>query len=483
MPVATASLEHLLGAQHLRTDVETLVRFRVDGRSPSAVAEPASAAELAEIIRWARENKAALAPATSGLYLPLGNPPAALDLGVSLARMNRVVHYDSADLTLTVEAGLPLAEAQRRLAEHKQFLPIDPPHADEAAVGGLVASNASGPLRFAYGTWRDFIVGMKFVTGEGTEVKTGGRVVKNVAGYDLAKLMIGALGTLGVITEVSFKVFPQAPATATFVFGFESLEAALETARRIVHSTWQPLLVELLSPQAGDLVSCQPLSPLHWSLVVAVGGVEPVLRRYQSDFGALARELRTAQLDIVRGHDEQFVLKAVRERIPRARKKNPAITVVKAALPLAGVGPFLAKAQQVAARYELPAAASAHAGSGIAYLFLMPELPDKSRFIPSPATRDEGHNRGGSALRSPEGAGGARHLSDAAKRMAQAATEMVHAGNNLGGRVTLPWCPTEVKHDVNVWGPLRDDFPLMQKLKKQFDPDRVLNPGRFLGGL
>ncbi len=449
MPLATASLEHLLGAQHVRTDAETLERFRVDGLTPSAVAEPANSAEVAEIIRWARESKAALMPATSGLYLPLGNPPASLDVVVSLQRMSRVVHYDPGDLTLTVEAGLPLAEAQARLAEHKQFLPADPPHAEEAAIGGLIASNASGPLRFAYGTWRDFVIGMKFVTGEGKEVKTGGRVVKNVAGYDLAKLMIGSLGTIGIITEVSFKVFPQPPATATFVLGFDSLDAAGEAARRIVHSAWQPTLLELLSPQAGDLVSCQPLSPLHWSLVVGVAGVEPVLRRYQTDFGALARELRAGQLDILRGHDEQFVLKAVRERIPRARTKNAATTVVKAALPLAGVGPFLTKAQQTAARYELPAAASAHAGNGIANLFLMP----------------------------PAG------MADAAKRMAQAATEMVHAGNNLGGRVTVPWCPTEVKHDVNVWGPLRDEFTLMQKLKKQFDPDCVLNPGRFLGGL
>jgi glycolate oxidase FAD binding subunit len=462
MPVATASLEHLLGAQHLRTDAEALARFRADGRTPSALAEPANSTELAEIIRWARESKAALAPVTTGLYLPLGNPPAALDLAVSLRRLNRVIHYDPGDLTLTIEPGLLLAEAQRSLAEHKQLLPADPPYAEEAALGGLIAANASGPLRFAYGTWRDFIIGMKFVTGEGTEVKTGGRVVKNVAGYDLAKLMIGALGSLGVITEVSFKVFPLPLATATFVFGFESLEVALEAARRIVQSAWQPLLLELLSPSASDLVSCQPLSPLHWSLVVAVGGVDPVLRRYQTDFGALARELRAGQLDILRGHDEQFVLKAVRERIPRARAKNPSTTVVKAALPLAGVGPFLTKAQAVAARYELPAAASAHAGSGIAYIFLMPtpSAPEQSSAEP-----------GGTGRR------------DAAKQMAQAATEMVHAGNNLGGRITLPWCPTEVKHDVNVWGPLRDDFPLMQKLKKQFDPDRVLNPGRFLGGL
>jgi glycolate oxidase FAD binding subunit len=358
--------------------------------------------------------------------------------------MNRIVHYDPGDLTFTAEAGLPLAEAQQRLGEHKQFLPADPPHADEAALGGLLAANASGPLRFAYGTWRDFVIGMQFVTGEGKLVKTGGRVVKNVAGYDLARLMIGSLGTLGILAEVAFKVFPQPPATSTFIFGFETLDAAVEAARRIVHSPWQPTLLELLSPETSELLSAAPLSPPHWSLIAGVAGPEPVLRRYQNDFGALARELHAPQFDALRGPDEQLVLMAVRERIPRVRAKNPATTVVKAALPLAAVGPFLAKARQGAARYQLPAAASAHAGSGIAYIYLLGDTP---------------------------------------KKAAQAATEMVHAGNNLGGRVTIPWCPTEVKHDVNVWGPLRDDFPLMQKLKAQFDPDRILNPGRFVGGL
>ncbi len=444
MPVATSSLEHLLGAQHVRDDAETLERFRIDGSAPSAVVEPANSTELVEIVRWARANKAALLPATSGLYLPLGNPPAALDIAISLRRMNRVVHYDAGDLTFTAEAGLPLAEAQQRLGEHKQFLPADPPHADEAALGGLLAANASGPLRFAYGTWRDFVIGMQFVTGEGKLVKTGGRVVKNVAGYDLARLMIGSLGTLSILTEVAFKVFPRPPATSTFVFGFETLDAAAEATRRIVHSAWQPTMLELLSPETGELLSTPPLSPRHWSLVAGVAGPEPVLRRYQGDFSALARELHAPQFDALRGDAEQLTLKAVRERIPRARARHPATTVVKAALPLAAVGPFLTKARQAAARYEFPAAASAHAGSGIAHVFL---------------------------------------VGDAPKKAAQAATELVHAGNNLGGRVTIPWCPTEVKHDVNVWGPLRDDFPLMQKLKAQFDPDRILNPGRFVGGL
>ncbi len=444
MPVATSSLEHLLGAQHVRTDAETLERFRVDGLAPSVVAEPANTNELVEIVRWARTEKAALLPVTSGAFLPIGNPPNALDVAVSLARLNRVVAYDPGDLTLTVEAGVLLAEAQKRLGEHRQFLPADPPFADEAAVGGLIASNASGPLRCAYGTWRDFTIGMKFVTGEGKLVKTGGRVVKNVAGYDIARLMIGSLGTLGILTEVSFKCFPLPPHRGTFVASFPDGRAALALRDAVAQSPLQPMAVELLDPATARLLGSERVSRDHWSLLIAAAGVDKVIQRHEQELSRLATNFHAASFTSHAQEHPSSLWEAVRELIPRARAAHPQVTIIKVGLPLTSMAPFYEKALKVAQRYELPAAASGHASSGIAYIYL---------------------------------------LGDAPKKVAQAATEMVHAGNNLGGRVTIPWCPTEVKHDVNVWGPLRDDFPLMQKLKAQFDPDRILNPGRFVGGI
>ena len=446
-------------AAALATDAASRQRFAVDGAVPSAVVEPADAKELVDIVAWARAHKAALIPATSGVYLPLGNPPAAADVAVSLARLNRVRDYDPGDLTLTVEAGVPLLKLHELLAEKNQFLPALVPYFDRAAVGGAVAANVNGPLRCAYGTWRDFVLGMKFVTGEGKLVKTGGRVVKNVAGYDLAKLLIGSLGSLGILTEISFKAFPRPPGRASFVIGFRELADAAALAKRIVHSVLQPTVLELLDQPTGQLLGRAELAAHPWTLLVAVGGVERVLARCEADLGAMARDARAASFSAhLRDHPTEMWT-AVRERIARARAANPAATIVKCALPLTNAGAFLDKARQVAARYELPCASSAHAASGIAYLYLLP------------------------ALRSSESAGGPAAITDVARRMAQAATEMVHAGNNLGGRTTIPWCPTEVKRDVNPWGPLRDDFPLMQKLKAQFDPDRILNPGRFVGGL
>lgn len=470
MPVATANLDQLAAltaAERLRADAESRKRFSVDGVTPAAVVEPADAKELVEIVRWARSHRAALIPATSGCYLPIGNPPAAADVGVSLARLNRVLHYDPGDLTLTVEAGAPLAAVEATLREQKQFLPAMTAYFERAAVGGLVAVNASSPLRYAYGTWRDFILGMKFVTGEGKLTKTGGRVVKNVAGYDLSKLLIGSLGTLGIITEINFKCFPLPAQTGAFIAGFQELDAALKLRDLIVHSVLQPTVIELLDAAGARLIGSPLLPAAEWTLLVAASGVDAVIARYQRELEARAREAGAASFVAHTGEHPDALWAGVRELIATAREKNPAATIVKTTLPLTSIGSFLAKARQVAARYELPSASSAHAGSGIVFVFLMPAL--RSPLAPSAA---EGQGEGGPA-----------ELTDAAKRMAQAATEMVHAGNNLGGRTTVPWCPTAVKRDVNPWGPIRDDFPLMQKLKAQFDPARILNPGRFVGGL
>jgi len=461
MPVATDQLDALRSAvaSPVNTDVHACRRFEVDGFTPAAVVEPADAQELIAVVEWARANKAALLPATSGCYLPIGNPPAAADVGVSLTRLNRVLAYDPGDLTLTVEAGAPLAAVEATLREQKQFLPAMTAYFERAAVGGLVAVNASSPLRYTYGTWRDFVLGMKFVTGEGKLTKTGGRVVKNVAGYDLSKLLIGSLGTLGIITEINFKCFPLPAQTGAFIAGFQELDAALKLRDLLVHSVLQPTVIELVDAQAARLIGSPLLPAAEWTLLVAASGVDAVIARYQRELEVRAREAGAASFVAHTGEHPDALWAGVRELVATAREKNPAATIVKTTLPLTGIGPFLAKARQVAARYELPSASSAHAGSGIVFVFLMP------------------------ALRSPHGEGGPAELTDAAKRMAQAATEMVHAGNNLGGRTTVPWCPTAVKRDVNPWGPIRDDFPLMQKLKAQFDPDRILNPGRFVGGI
>src|SRR5690349_4999193 len=193
-------LEEIVGGEHVFTGTAELNLRQADGKLPSAIVQPADVAQVAAILRFAAMEKLAVIPCGGCTKLGIGSPPARYDIALDLSRLNRVLAYDPRDLTLGVEPGARIEDLLRTLAEQNQFLPLAVPFADRATVGGVVAANSSSPLRHFYGGVRDFCLGMEFVTGEGVISKGGGRVVKNVTGYDLHKLLIGSLGTLAVIT-------------------------------------------------------------------------------------------------------------------------------------------------------------------------------------------------------------------------------------------------------------------------------------------
>ncbi|MEX0785973.1 MAG: FAD-binding oxidoreductase [Dehalococcoidia bacterium] len=221
----------------VRTDLEAALRellgdgltggdaaFAVDGMLPEFVATPASVDELASVLAAAGDHGAAVVPWGGGRHMGLGNAPARYDVALRTGKLDRVIEHEPADLTITVEAGTTMGALQELLREHGQFLPIDAP--TDATVGGVLASGVSGPSRHAYGLPRDWLLGCRVAQAGGVMVHGGGRVVKNVAGYDLPKLFVGSLGTLGVIVEATFKVSPLPPAQETLVVHAASVEAA-----------------------------------------------------------------------------------------------------------------------------------------------------------------------------------------------------------------------------------------------------------------
>jgi len=456
MPAATSLLEQLsgiVGATEVIVAPEELRRFSVDGKVPGAVARPGSADEVVEIVRLARSDRLALMPAGGFSDAQLGNIPRQLDVVVSLARMNQVLAYDPADLTVSVEAGATLAALEETLEAHQQFLPVDSP-SSAATVGGILATHAGGPLRYGYGTVRDFTIGMQFVTGEGKIVKTGGRVVKNVAGYDLAKLMIGSLGTLGIITSANFRTFPVPPRTATLAAGFASLESALEMRRKIVHSVLQPRALDLLDREAARTLrgDTPEVEQTAWWLLVGVGGVEALVARHATEAEKLARESSASSFLELAAEPERQMWEGVRAFRERLAARYPAMIVVRASLPLTQLGAWLKKAQEVAARSGLLLAVVARAGTAVGYACLLAKEAGRATI----------------------------------GKMAQASTELTHSAMSLGGRAVIEFVAAdviEVKQQCHVWGPTRQDFLLMQKLKREFDPDGVLNPGRYVGGI
>jgi glycolate oxidase FAD binding subunit len=205
--------------------------YEVDGLRPAAVAQPGDADEVAAVLRLASTRGWAVVPRGGGTMIDLGNPPARLDLVLDLTGMNRLIEHRPRDLTVTVEAGMSVAALQEELAKHGQMLALDPPLAQRATVGGVLAANAWGPRRQRYGTARDLLIGSRAVLADGTRVRSGGKVVKNVAGYDLNKLFIGSTGTLAVLVEATFKLAP-IPAT------FGMIVAAFPTLRRRTRWRW-----------------------------------------------------------------------------------------------------------------------------------------------------------------------------------------------------------------------------------------------------
>ena len=213
----------------------------VDGISVDRVVRPASVTELSSLMS---DSKAAVVPMGSGTQMHFGNPLRAADCIVDLTGLSRITTYNPAELTIHVEAGVTLGEIQSALAANRQALPLDPWNGPSATIGGIAAANAQGPLR-ATGSIRDWIIGMKVVHVDGRVSKTGGRVVKNVTGYDLGKLYTGSLGSLAVIAEISFKLRAQFPKTSTAIAEFEKFSKATTILQEIRKSPLQPIACEL----------------------------------------------------------------------------------------------------------------------------------------------------------------------------------------------------------------------------------------------
>ena len=217
----------------------------IDGFGPLPVHRPTTIPELGELVR----THPAIYPRGGGTHAHIGGVPSQPGIVLDLTALNRIIDYPARDMTVTLQAGATLSQLQQLLKSENQWLPIDVPNPETATIGGAMAVNANGPRRFAQGTWRDAVIGIRFVSDEGIESKGGGRVVKNVAGYDLMKLHIGALGTLGVITEVTLKVKPRPEASSLVVFGVPT-SAVAPTLDRLHASFSRPVAIELLNRAA-----------------------------------------------------------------------------------------------------------------------------------------------------------------------------------------------------------------------------------------
>ena len=238
---------------------EALPGYAIDGQTPRAAVQPADRAAVSSVMEWAAAQDAAVAPRGGGTMSGLGNVPARLDLALDLRKCSRVLDFQPDDLTVTVEAGMTLDVLHAALAQGRKYLPLEAPHPARATIGGILSTNFTGPRRFAYGLPRDWLIGIAVVSPGGGESKAGGRVVKNVTGYDLNKLYTGALGTLGVIVEASFKLTPVPRYSKALIACFQSAsgtaDAPVGAAQALVNQGYAPQGIQVLDQAAARRIA------------------------------------------------------------------------------------------------------------------------------------------------------------------------------------------------------------------------------------
>jgi glycolate oxidase FAD binding subunit len=402
----------------------------VDGVPVARVARPVSVEEASQVLRAAADDGLAVAFAGGGSKLGLGNPPERVDLLVSTERLDQVLEHAAGDLVVRAQAGVRLADLQATLAPAGQWLALDPPEPG-ATLGGVVAANASGPRRLRYGTVRDLIIGITVVLADGTVARAGGKVVKNVAGYDLAKLFCGSFGTLGLVAEVIFRLHPVPAAASVVTFRAEAPERVGQAVQRLLRSALEPSAIELQLDEWG------------WPgrLTTVFEGIGPGVEAQAAAAVELLGQIGEAA---VAGPGETDAALHQLGALPFEKAELAfKATFPPAELPGLLAGGVLGRDGQL----------RVHAGTGVAWL----------------------------ASSAREGDLRADH--PAVPRVVAWVAETRERLAAVGGGLVVVKAPAHLKRELDVWGPPGDALGLMRRVQERFDPGRRMSPGRFVGGI
>jgi glycolate oxidase FAD binding subunit len=398
----------------------------IDSVASSAVLVPGDAQETAEALAQAATRGHAVSPVGGGTALNLGNPPERVDCVLSTQRLAGIIDYEPTDLVLSVGAGARLGDVQAVLAEHGQRLPLDPPGGVDATIGGLIATGRWGPLRYSTGTLRDLLIGIAVAHPSGTVSKAGGMVVKNVSGYDMPRLYLGSLGTLGVVVSANFKVLPRPRAEATVIAVYDEPELAFSLASALRNGREPVAALEVAFLDEA------------WHLAIRIEGRDETVAAVAGRISAIAGGAVTRR----EGPESANWWASYVAKHQVADDEN-------AVLVRCGVRP-----KETAGLASGMVAALNEIGIATPYLAASPGLGTVV------ARLDFGREGSSGLLAEVQG---------------------ILLG--LAETVTILSAPPSWKDGIDVWGRLPEGFDVMRSLRTQFDPKRTLNPGRFAGFL
>jgi glycolate oxidase FAD binding subunit len=462
----------------IKIESDILAGYAVDGVIPKAVIFPRNTQAVSEAVKFAHREDLAIVPWGSGSKMSMGNPPKRLDLVMCTSRMNHIIDVDTSNLTITVEAGVKFRDIQARLATEEDrcylpledlvteaeevicsdrshsgcFLPIDPSCSNTATIGGVVATNSAGPRRLLYNLPRDMILGVRVVAPNGDIAGAGGKTVKNVSGYDISKLMVGSMGSLGILCEMTFKLLPLPEKMETLLLFFDSFSEASDLANRIFETTLLPAAVEVMNSTAFANVRMDAIAevdPNTYVVAVAFEAFQEAVERMVTDIKDMAMAFGAKTNTSINDHTHLRFWLAVSDLDPTLVGKFPGLIKAKLNYRISEWKDIFEFAHKTLAQNGIEHTILAHAGSGICLINLL---------------MDPGSNG---------------LLDTAVEVMGQ----LLERSRKAGGNMIIQRAPTRVKNRLKVWGDSGSDFVVMKRLKGQLDPSGMMCPGRFVGGL
>ncbi len=471
-------LTDIVGQEFIKTRPEVIRDYAVDEMIPKAVIFPRNTQEISEVVKFVNREGLAIVPWGSGSKMSLGNPPERLDLVICTSRMNHMLDVDTSNLTITVEAGVKFRDIQARLATEEDrcylpledlateaeevicsdrshsgcFLPIDPSCSNTATIGGVVATNSAGPRRLLYNLPRDMILGVRVVAPNGEIAGAGGKTVKNVSGYDISKLMVGSMGSLGILCEMTFKLLPLPEKMETLLLSFDSFSDASDLANRIFETTLLPAAVEVMNSTSFANLRMDDIpefDPDKYVVAVAFEAFQEAVERMVTDIKDMAMTFGVKNHANIKDHAHLRFWLAVSDLDPTLVEKFPGLIKAKLNYRISEWKDIFEFAHKALAQNGIEHAILAHAGSGICLINLLMDP-------------------------------GSDGLVDKA---VEAMGQLLERSREAGGNMIIQRAPTIVKNRLKVWGNSGSDFVVMKRIKGQLDPSGIMCPGRFVGGL
>jgi glycolate oxidase len=468
----------IVGEDNIRTAPEVTAQHAVDGVSPGVVVFPGDMEQVAEVVRLANKERLTIFPWGSGSKTSGATPPKQLDLVACMSRLNTIIDMDTANLTVTVQAGVKFKDVQMGLSSRENrcylpitkdaqdggklfcsernrtgcFLPLDPPFFDTATMGGIIAGNSTGPRRLLYGLPRDLVLGVRFVAPNGEIIGAGGKTVKNVSGYDISKLMIGSYGSLGILCEMTLRLLPLPERMETRLFSFSSFTHASDFVTRIFESNLLPAAVELMNSHEVEQLPYEGLSGFEsggYEVAVALEDFQESVERMKSEMTEMVSDLAHKGETGLEEKEHGTFWAAVSNTDRSLFKRFNGLITAKLSYPLSEWKGLIPIAEEALSGLGTGHVLQAHAGSGVCRISLLTDNPNKETL----------------------------------EKAIQALGKISEHCSRIGGTLFITRGPASLRKHFSVWAKPGPELLVMKRIKEHLDPSGVMCPAPFMGDL